>query len=135
MEYDVTKMTSTDKRMYLRRKRAELGLTQKQMAEILCIKPGTYTKYEASCSGTRNISNRLFEDMMIIIEQYEREHKGKIVGRIIISRYLEDNRDNLFLYFPTRNERAIANIMFQAILENIKDIENRAKVPYLFVRK
>ena len=110
-------------------------MTQKQLAEVLGMKQGTYVKYESTHSGARNISDTLFEDMVTIIEQYEKEHKGKIVGRIIISRYLEENRDTLFLYFPTRHERSIANIMFQAILENIKDIENRAKVPYLFVRK
>ncbi len=129
------KFTYSDKRMYLNNKRGELGMTQMEFAEMLGIKYGTYVKYEKLNSGTRNISDKLFEDMTSKIEQYEKEHKGEIVGKIIVSRYLEYNRDEIMLSLFTRYEREIASVMFNKVLDIIKTIENRADVPYLKVRR
>lgn len=130
-----TNLTSTEKRTYLKRKRMELGMTQKQFAEMLCIKYGTYVKYETTSSGTRNVSDKLFEDMKCKIMKYEKEHKKDIVGKIIISRYLEDNRDLFMLSLLSRYDREVASIVFNNILDVIRDIEKRAKVPHLMVRK
>lgn len=130
-----TNLTSTEKRVYLKRKRMELGMTQKQFAEMLCIKHGTYVKYETTSSGTRNVSDKLFEDMKSKIKKYEEEHKRDIVGKIIISRYLEDNRDLFMLSLLSRYDREVASIVFNNILDVIRDIEKRAKVPHLMVRK
>ena len=130
-----TKMTSIEKKMYLKRTRQDLGMTQRQFAEILGLRYDVYRKYEEMNSGSRNLSDMMFEDVKTKITQYEHEHKGEIVGKIIISRYLEDNRDSLFLSLFTRQEREIANITFHNILDIIKDNEKRSKVPYLMVRK
>lgn len=128
-------MTSTDKKMYLKNIRNEFGMNQRQFAEILGIQYETYRKYEEMNSGSRNISDKLFEDVIIKIKRYEDEHPDEITGKIIISRYLENNRDSLFPSFFTRKECEIANIMLHNVLDIIKDIEKRSKVPYLKVRK
>lgn len=129
------KMSSTEKRMYLKRTRKEFGMSQKQFANILGLKYGTYRKYEELNSGSRNVSDKLLEDIITKVTQYEQEHKSEIVGKIIISRYLEVNKDTFLMYFPSKAEREIVNIMFRIILDRIKDIEKRAKVPYLMVQK
>lgn len=130
-----SKMTSTEKRMCLKRIRMEFGMSQKKFAEILGLKYGTYRKYEEQNRGSRNVSDELLENIIAKATQYEHEHKGELVGKIIISRYLEDNRDIFLSYFPNRAEREVVNIMFRIILDNIKDIEKRSKVPYLKVQK
>lgn len=129
------KLTSTEKRVYLRRKRMELGMTQKQFAEILGIKHGTYVKYEIESSGSRTVSDRLFAEITSKLKQYEEEHKGEMTGKIIISRYLELNRDEFIISLFARYEREIARIAFDNVLDIIKEIEKCAEVPYLMVRK
>lgn len=128
-------LTHSEKRMYLRKKRMELGMTQKQFAEILGIKHGVYVKYEIESSGSRNVSDKLFTEMVFKIKQYEQEHKGEISGNIIISRYLELNRDEFMLSLFARHERRIANIVFDNLVDIIKEMEKRSEVPYLIVRK
>lgn len=130
-----TNMTSTEKKMFLKNKRKELGMTQQQFAEILGLRYETYRKYEATNKDCRHISDGLFEIVTLKIQLYEKEHEGEIIGKICISRFLECNRNDLICSFSTRNEREIAGITLDAVLEIIREVEKHSRVPYLMVQK